>query len=80
LNQAAQSSIAPLGHAAGPPPGTDPKNRDGQEELKEAYALARAAITAADLAKYAELDEGVPFDGVLAELEEAEKQREQKPQ
>jgi hypothetical protein len=39
------------------------------EEMKEAYALARAAFTADDLQKYTELDEGVPFEEVLEELE-----------
>jgi hypothetical protein len=43
------------------------------EELAEAYALARAAFTAADLQKYTELDEGVPAEEVIAELEEAQK-------
>lgn len=39
------------------------------EELKEAYALARAAFTAEDLQRSTEDDEGVPFEDVLAELE-----------
>jgi hypothetical protein len=43
------------------------------EELQQAYALARAAFTAADLQRYTEVDEGIPFEMVLAELEEAEK-------
>jgi hypothetical protein len=50
------------------------------EELKEAYALARAAFTAGDLQKYTELDEGVPAEDVLRELEETENQPDQKPQ
>jgi hypothetical protein len=40
------------------------------EELKEAYALSRAAFTAADLQRYTELDEGIPVEEVLAEMEE----------
>jgi hypothetical protein len=40
------------------------------EQMKEAYALARAAFTAADLQRYTETDEGVPVDEVLAEMEE----------
>jgi hypothetical protein len=44
------------------------------EELKEAYALARAAFTAEDLQRYTELDEGVPAEEVLAELEELQRQ------
>jgi hypothetical protein len=43
------------------------------EELKEAYALARATFTADDLQKFFELDEGVPADEVLAELEAAQR-------
>jgi predicted GNAT family N-acyltransferase len=43
------------------------------EELKEVYALARAAFTAEDLQRYTELDEGVSADEVLAELEEAQR-------
>ena len=48
------------------------------EELKEAYALAKAAITAEDLQGYTELEEGVPVDEVLAELEEMHKQYEKR--
>jgi len=44
------------------------------EEEKEALALARAAFTAEDLQKYTELDEGVPADEVIAELEEVQRQ------
>jgi len=44
------------------------------EELKEAYALARAAFTAADLQRYTEEDEGVPAEEVLEELEEAQRE------
>lgn len=48
------------------------------EELKEAYALAQAAFTAEDLQKYTELDEGVPAEEVLAELEAAQKEFDQR--
>ena len=45
------------------------------EELKEAYRLAREAFTAADLQKYTEpLDDGVPAEEVLRELEERQRQ------
>jgi hypothetical protein len=44
------------------------------EELAEAYALARAAFTAEDLQRYTELDEGVPMEDFLAELEAQQKQ------
>jgi hypothetical protein len=43
------------------------------EELTEAYRLARAAFTAEDLARYADLDEGVPADDVLRELKDAQR-------
>lgn len=44
------------------------------EELKEAYALADAAFTAADLQVFTELDEGTPVDEFLRELEDIQKQ------
>jgi hypothetical protein len=47
------------------------------EELKEAYALAKAAFTAEDLQRFTELDDGIPFEEVLAELEEAQKRFDQ---
>jgi hypothetical protein len=47
------------------------------EELAEAYALARAAFTADDLQRHTEIDEGVPMDQVLAELEEMQKKFDQ---
>jgi hypothetical protein len=50
------------------------------EELKEAYRLARETFTAADLQRYTELDEGVPADELLAEMEEAQRQFDQKAQ
>ena len=48
-----------------------------EEEIKEAYALARAAFTADDLQRYTEIDEGVSADEVLALMEEAQKQIDQ---
>lgn len=47
------------------------------EELKEAYALAKAAFTADDLQRYTELDEGVSAEDFLAELEELQRQYDQ---
>jgi hypothetical protein len=47
------------------------------EELKEAYRLARESFTAADLQQFTELDEGIPAEEVLAELEEAQRQFDQ---
>ena len=48
------------------------------EELAEAYALLKANFTAADLQKYTELDEGIPMDEFLRELEEIQRQAEQR--
>ena len=57
---------------------TFPEPRElSPEEMKEVYALARAAFTAADLQRYTELDEGVPSDEILAEMEEVQKQADQ---
>jgi hypothetical protein len=47
------------------------------EELKEAYALARAAFTADDLQRYTEVEEGVSAEKILAEMEEVQKQADQ---
>ena len=47
------------------------------EELKKAYALAREAFTADDLQRYTEVEEGVPADEVLAEMEEMQRQADQ---
>ena len=44
------------------------------EELAEAYALARAAFTAEDLQEFTELDEGVPAEEFLKELEQDQQQ------
>jgi hypothetical protein len=53
---------------------TFPQQRDlSPEQLAEVYALARAAFSAEDLHRYTELDEGVPMDQILAELEEMHK-------
>jgi hypothetical protein len=48
------------------------------EELKEAYALARAAFTAEDLQGFTELDPGVSMEEFLAELERTQKEIEQR--
>ena len=56
-----------------------PTPRDlSPEELREAYALARAAFTAGDLQRYTEIDEGVPADQVLADMEEFQKRADEK--
>lgn len=50
-----------------------------REELQEAYRLAREAFTAADLQCFTELDEGIPFDEVLTELEELHRSSKKMP-
>lgn len=39
------------------------------DRLKTIYAKARRAFTAADLQKYTEIEEGIPFEKILGELE-----------
>ena len=39
------------------------------DSLKTIYAKARRAFTAADLQKFTEIEEGVPAEQVVAELE-----------
>jgi hypothetical protein len=51
--------------------------------LKTIYAAVRRAFTAADLAKYAEAEEGIPAEQVIArleaiQLEETQKRRKKK--
>lgn len=48
------------------------------EELAEVYRLGREAFTAADLAKYADLDPGIPIEEVLRELDEQQEQVDKK--
>ena len=48
------------------------------EELREAYALARASFTAEDLQRYTEVEEGVPMEDFLKELEETQRRADQK--
>lgn len=48
------------------------------EQLKEAYALAWASFTAADLQKFTEIEEdGVDMGEFLEELENAQKEHDQ---
>lgn len=51
------------------------------DSLKTIYAKVRRAFTAADLQKYTEMEEGVPFEQVLAEIKaiQAEPPRKRKP-
>ena len=46
--------------------------------LKEIYAAARRAFTAADLQKYTEIEEGIPAEKVLAELEAIDREETRK--
>ncbi len=39
------------------------------DDLKTIYAKVRRAFTAADLQKYTEIEEGIPAEQVLAEME-----------
>jgi len=48
------------------------------DELREAYALARASFTAEDLQRYTEEEEGVPMEDFLKELEETQRRADQK--
>ncbi len=50
------------------------------EETAEAYRLCREAFTAADLQKYTELDEGIPAEEVLAEMEKMLRQADTRQQ
>jgi hypothetical protein len=48
------------------------------DSLKTIYAKARRAFTAADLQKYTEIEEGIPVDQILAELEAIDRQDREK--
>lgn len=45
------------------------------DDLKAIYAKVRRAFSAADLAQYAQPEEGIPAEKVLAELESLAKTR-----
>jgi len=47
---------------------------------KEIYAAARKAFTAADLAKYAEIEDGIPAEQILARMEEIHREESEKLQ
>ena len=58
----------------------DPVFRDlSPEELAQAYALAKAAFTAEDLQRFTELDldQGIPMEVLLQEMEEAQRKLDQ---
>lgn len=46
------------------------------EQLKNAYDLARRAFTAEDLQKFTELEDSVPLDAFIAELEKVQAEHE----
>ena len=53
------------------------------DSLKTIYAKARRAFTAADLQKYTEIEEGIPLEQIIADMEaiqreETEKRKKQK--
>lgn len=48
------------------------------EEKAKILALAKDSFTAADLQEYTELDEGVPMEDVLTELEEIRRNAQKK--
>ncbi|MBI3822439.1 MAG: hypothetical protein HY289_07140 [Planctomycetes bacterium] len=48
------------------------------EQLKEAYALARAAFTVDDLQKFTEIEEETPMEDFLKELEQAQQMHDRK--
>jgi hypothetical protein len=48
------------------------------DDDKTIYAAIREQFTAADLQKYTEIDEGIPFEQIIAELEAIERKEAQK--
>jgi hypothetical protein len=44
------------------------------DDLKTIYAKVRRAFTAADLQKYTEIEEGIPFDQIIAECERIQRE------
>jgi hypothetical protein len=55
-----------------------PEPADSQEDLGALYAKLRAEFTAADLQKYTEVEEGIPAEQVLAEMEAIHRQETQR--
>jgi hypothetical protein len=49
------------------------------ESLKSMYARIRREFTAADLAKYAEIEEGIPFEQIIAEARAIQEGKANKP-
>jgi hypothetical protein len=49
------------------------------KRLKAVYAKSRAEFTAADLQKFTEVQEGIPFEEIVAELKEMHRKTKSKP-
>jgi hypothetical protein len=47
------------------------------DEVAEAYVLARAAFTAEDLQRFTEVDDTIPFEEILAAIEEKQRKIDQ---
>jgi len=56
--------------------GQPPSNED--KELKAIYDQYRREFSAADLQKYTEIEEGIPLEKVIAEMEEIHRKITQK--
>ena len=48
------------------------------DDLQTIYAKARRAFTAADLQKYTEIEEGIPLEQIIAEMEVIDREETQK--
>ena len=48
------------------------------DSLKTIYAKARKAFTAADLQKYTEIEEGIPAEQIIAEMEAIDREQKAK--
>ena len=48
------------------------------DSLKTIYAKARKAFTAADLQKYTEIEEGIPAEQIIAEMEAIDREETEK--
>jgi hypothetical protein len=48
------------------------------DDLRTIYAKARRAFTAADLQKYTEIEEGIPLEQIIGEMEAIHREEKQK--
>jgi hypothetical protein len=63
------------------PLSSHPRKRSKEEEekeLKALYAKMRKKFTAADLEKHTEIEEGIPFEQVIAEMKAIQRGHERK--